>query len=293
MSKIRSGMNSRRFVLGTANLGAAYGISNSALFNPSNSLHIIKHALVKGINTFDTASEYGLAEELLGSTLEGLPNTRVITKIPKQENYTYEYVESCLKNSLLRIKKPSIFGIMFHDPEIYKKHNVGEISKKLLDSGKIQKIGFSTYSLGALLFAKEFFPHWTLFQVPENILDRRLIESAELDELANSGNTIFVRSIFLQGLLLMKENETPKQFHQHRNLFSELHNLAKQRNATVLDLCLSYASRISWSAGSVVGAALVSQLDEILNHKDLEFNWAGLGKLPESVLDPRLWKGIK
>ena len=51
-----------------------------------------------------------------------------------------------------------------------------------------------------------------LVQLPLNILDRRLIDSDILARLKNRGVEIHVRSVFLQGLLLMPKNQIPDKF---------------------------------------------------------------------------------
>jgi aryl-alcohol dehydrogenase-like predicted oxidoreductase len=286
-------MSTTKFILGTANLGAEYGVTNPRKYNQEISRQVLSHALSRGIDTFDTASEYGVAEELLGKLLSPSGKSRIITKIPSRESYSYAYVSECLESSLMKLKQKNIYGLLFHDPEIHKKREVNEISKRLLDTGKIDHIGFSGYELNAILDAKEMNPNWTIFQVPENILDRRLINSKELAELAEGGNIFFVRSIFLQGLLLTKSSNLPEEFNSYQKIFQELQLLAESKNVTPLDLCISYASKIPWSSGLIVAAASIKQLDEILEFKSLEIEEDKLQGLPEIVLDPRSWSKLK
>lgn len=286
-------MNNSKFVLGTANLGAAYGINNQEKYNGDVARSVMTHALARGIYTFDTAAEYGNAEELLGETIKSGTSPQIVTKIPSRDSYTYEYVLRCLELSLIKLKQNKIYGLMFHDPDVHKKKEIREISKKLLDSGLIEHLGFSAYSLDALLIAKDQNPNWTIFQVPENILDRRLINSVELSEMAEAKNTIYVRSIFLQGLLLSGPEDIPNKFKKYKQLFRELHVYAKEFGVTPLDLCLSYASSISWSAGVIVAAATTDQLDEILDFRFLSADFDRLESLPEQILDPRRWSELK
>lgn len=282
-------MSLERIVLGTANLGTKYGISNSIEFDRKNSLEVLNHAIERGVRIYDTAPEYGLAEELLGLTLTKHRYTQIITKIPTREKYTFEYVSKCLDYSLSRLNQKKIFGIMFHDPEIYVKKEIREISKKILHSGKIDHIGFSAYSQESVLRTKEMNPNWTLFQVPENILDRRLKYSTEIANLARSNNIFFIRSVFLQGLLLMKHQFLPTKFQVFSKQIEAIQNLALHFGVTAVDLCLSYANEISWSSGSVIGAATISQLDEILDYTHIDYDFTALEQLPEIVLDPRAW----
>ena len=286
-------MNISRFVLGTANLGAAYGINNQEIYNLDVARSVMTHALARGIHTFDTAAEYGNAEELLGETINSGTNHKIVTKIPSRDSYTYEYVLQCLDLSLIKLKQNKIYGLMFHDPNIHEKKEIREISKKLLDSGLIENLGFSAYSLDALLIAKDQNPNWTIFQVPENILDRRLINSVELSEMAKEKNTIFVRSTFLQGLLLLGSEDIPDKFKKYKQIFRELHAYEERFGVNSLDLCLSYASSISWSAGIIVAAATTDQLDEILDFRFLSADFEKLERLPEQILDPRRWSELK
>lgn len=285
-------MNPTRLVLGTANLGFDYGITNSKQYSQQISRNILRHAASRGINTFDTAAEYGKAEQLLGLTIGSNINSRIITKIPTRESYTYEYVLQSLESSLEKLKQKKIFGLMFHDPEIHKKKELREISKKLLNTGKIDHLGFSAYELDSVLTAKGMNPEWTIFQVPENILDRRLINSSELVEMANAGNYFYVRSVFLQGLLLKNANELPEKFKKYKNIFGGLQMMADDLGVRSLDLCLSYISEIAWSSGNIIAAASLLQLDEILDSKILKMKFDNLESLPKCVLDPRYWGEI-
>ncbi len=285
-------MQKLKYVLGTANLGSQYGITNQKKYDEDLSRRVVEHALSRGIYSFDTAAEYGNAEELIGTSLNPKENYEIVTKIPTRESYTYEYVSRFLQLSLDNLRLNKIYGLMFHDPDIHKKTEIREISKRILESGKVEHLGFSAYTLNALLQAKENNPSWTIFQVPENILDQRLINSIELDEMSKDGNIVHVRSIFLQGLLISKETELPKKFIKYAHLFRELHLTAERLGGTSLELCLSYASSISWSSGVIVAAASPAQLDEILVSKFLKPEFDLLERLPEQILDPRRWSEL-
>ena len=123
-------MNKAKFVLGTANLGTAYGINNPGNYDRITSQQILKHAITRGLSTIDTAPEYGIAEKLIGESIGSNQNLRLITKVPAREFYTYEYVRECLDASLRKLQQKKIYGLMFHDPEIYKKIEIPEISKR-------------------------------------------------------------------------------------------------------------------------------------------------------------------
>lgn len=286
-------MNGANFVLGTANLGTTYGINNPDIYDRNISEGIIKHAIFRGVNTFDTANEYGIAEILIGESISSSDSFRVITKVPTRETYTYEYVKECLVDSLRKLQQKKIYGLMFHDPEIHKKNEIQEISKKLLDLEQIEHIGFSAYELEPVLEAKEKNPNWNIFQVPENILDQRLNKSTELVELARANNSIFVRSIFLQGLILLKPDDLPQKFQKYLKVFHALQNVGEKTGMSILDLCLSYSATIPWSSGSIVAASSIEQLNQILDYNFLDLDFDNIDRLPDEVLDPRRWRELE
>lgn len=286
-------MDPAKFVLGTANLGMAYGVNNPDNYDLNVAQSILNQAISWGINTFDTATDYGIAEKLIGEAIHPSREYKIITKIPTRESYTYEYVSNCLDQSLMNLKQSKIHGLMFHDPDIHERRNLREITLQLLDSGKIENIGFSAYTLEAIMKAKELNPNWTIFQIPENILDRRLIDSNVLIEMASNGNILYTRSIFLQGLLLCKSSNLPSKFKKYENLLHALELVAKSMAVKPLDLCLSYTSEIAWSSGNIIAAASIAQLEGILNFKQVEVDFRKLETLPEVVLDPRRWSELK
>lgn len=67
--------------LGTAQFGSAYGITNKRGQVPRDeAIAIIREALRLGIRTFDTADDYGDAEEIVDEALKGIPNVTVTRK---------------------------------------------------------------------------------------------------------------------------------------------------------------------------------------------------------------------
>ena len=48
-----------------------------------------------------------------------------------------------------------------------------------------------------------------IVQVPLNVFDRRMIENGTINNLYDQDISIHIRSIFLQGLLIMKQEDRP------------------------------------------------------------------------------------
>jgi len=280
----------KEFILGTANLGMQYGITNTSMFNLMDSRKIIQRALKLGIRTFDTSPDYGIAESVLGETRQLRKDLKMITKIPRMSSYTFQNVFTSLKESAAKMRSQTLDGVLFHDPDAHKVRELKEISKQILEIGITKRIGFSAYSLEDLINGKNNNPSWNLFQISENIADQRKIYSSDLMTMYKLGDTFQVRSVFLQGLLLLSGNDVKVKFQEVFPVVYQLQNIAKDLEVTVLDLCLSYVNRIPWSSSTIIGAASEFQLASILNYVDVDFKFEELPVLSPHFLDPRNWK---
>lgn len=81
----KDGMCISKFSLGTVQLGMNYGLGEFAT-KPSKSeaFRILNRAVELGVNTFDTANDYGDSEQLIGQWLQTKPSDErpmVVTKI--------------------------------------------------------------------------------------------------------------------------------------------------------------------------------------------------------------------
>ena len=93
----------------------------------------------------------------------------------------------------------------------------------------------------------------TIFQLPENIAYRRKQYSRELRDLADSGVTFQVRSIFLQGLLVKKAVNLPRELQEVDLIRSEIEFLANRHGLDSSELCLRYAQSLDWASQIVLG----------------------------------------
>ena len=64
-----------------------------------------------------------------------------------------------------------------------------------------------------------------MIQCPYNIFDRRLVNQGGIKYMKRHKIEIHVRSVFLQGLLLMPLKDIPSYFLEWKNLFNEARKL--------------------------------------------------------------------
>lgn len=282
-------------ILGTATFGTGYGVANKGIKLENKEVReIVATAQSLGINEFDTAPAYGVAEAQLGALLNQGSEPKVSSKISKENTNSVKLMLSSVKETLIRVRTSKLENLYLHDPEALSGPRASETIaglKELIALGLVNRVGVSVYSLRSLLQAKELFPELTVFQVPENICDRRMLNSRNLVELKSQGNQFIVRSIFLQGLLLMSPEEMPPKLEGARSAVLQLRAFADSNQISILGICLSYGQIIPWASGLVIGAVSASQLREIIESKiKLPGEWdSKIDALPEEILDPRKW----
>lgn len=254
-------------MLGTAQLGLSYGVANAAgKIGLEDAKAILGCATVAGINTLDTAISYGESESRLGAI--GVDQWRIVTKLPAVPDGCTDiaaWINESVDFSMSRLRVSKIYGLLLHRPSQLLDSYGSEYYRALLalkDSGKVEKIGISIYSPDEL---DTLWPNFNfdLVQAPFNVFDRRLQTTGWLDRLNQNSVEVHVRSVFLQGLLLMEAANLPKYFHSWAWLWEAWHRWLKENTISPLGACLGFALAHDGIQRVVVGVDSVKQLTEI------------------------------
>ena len=284
-----------KLAIGTAQFGSNYGIANRiGKIEESEQKKILDFCMSQGISMLDTAIAYGDSEQCLGRY--GVKNFEVITKI-KINNSVEDiksFIEKSIEKSLDNLKLSSINGLLLHNSN-YLNHPKAEIIFRSLENlknlGVIDKIGISIYSPNELETLLQKF-NFDMVQAPLNILDKRMEKTGWLRKLNQRGIETHIRSIFLQGLLLLSKNEIPKKFYKWKNIFDQWHTYLKNNpDLNPLKICLAYVKQINHIDKIIIGIDSVNQLKEIIDFYN-QNNEMILPKLEcndESLLNPSKW----
>ena len=282
-------------ILGTATFGSSYGIANSGKrLEEHYAKDVLTEAAKLGITHLDTSPAYANAEEIIGKYHQSNTNRfNIYSKISSSDTLDLDSTIQRIKNSLTVTGVEKFEGIYFHDPRMLKKFHppqVKELIEKILELGLAHQVGASVYTEEEIHWLTTEYPIITLFQVPENILDQRLINSDLLKSLANKKIEFHVRSVFLQGILLLEPEKIPESVREMKNYIVELQKLSKEFSTTVMGLCLSYLRLIEYASSYVVGVANPTQLQEIMKVKLVELSQDALPTvIPARLVDPRNW----
>lgn len=291
-------MNFRKLAIGTAQFGLEYGIANRVgQVSRAEAEAILRVAKSNGVDTLDTAILYGKSESLLGEI--GISDWNVVSKLPEmplEERDPSRWVQGQVLSSLERLNVRCLAGLLLHRPE----QLTGARGKRLYDAlkqqkedGLIERIGISIYDpseLDRLPPQMDF----DIVQAPFNIFDNRLIESGWLGRLKEANCQVYVRSIFLQGLLLFAPEERPSQFARWRPVWQSWHSWLSQTGLTPLEACMRYVLSFDDVYRVIIGVETASQLEQAIV--------ASTGILPpvperfhtldETLLNPALWNRV-
>jgi len=257
-----------KLALGTVQFGLPYGITNQGGQISFNEVaDILQHARRSGVDTIDTAIDYGESEKRLGEI--GVESWRVVSKLPAvPENCekAEEWVINSVLGSLERLHIPKLHALLLHRP-LQLLGSYGDVIYRTLDvlrdQGKIGKIGVSIYRPNEL---DALWPHFPIeiVQAPFSILDRRLETSGWLARLHQAGTEIHVRSIFLQGLLLVEAGNHPEYFDRWQALWDQWHDWLNDSGLTPLQACIGFALQTQEIDRVIVGIDSLKHLTEII-----------------------------
>lgn len=287
--------NFSRLALGTVQFGMNYGIANTkGQVNFEEISEILNFCQDINIKTLDTAVGYGDSEKYLGNV--GVKNFEIITKIPalpKGCNDIDKWINDTVNGSMSRLNVSYLDVVLFHVPNQLLDENGSLLYTgltKLKNSGKISKIGISVYEPGDLDKILKLYK-FDIVQLPYNILDRRFEKTNWLKKLKNLGIEIHVRSIFLQGLLLMKSEDRPKYFSKWNKLLKSYDYWLSVNKISPIKACLNHALAISEIDKIVFGVDSLLNLKEIVSTIDGNFQVAPgyLCTDDVKIINPSLW----
>lgn len=278
-----------RLVLGTAQFGMDYGVTNLRGEVPRDEVaSILRLATVVGIHTLDTACDYGRSETVLGAI--GVGDWDVITKLPAvlpTRRDVVGWVEKHVVSSLERLGISQLSGLLVHRANHLLGRD-GEVLyaalRSLSDQGLVSRIGISIYEphrLASLIADRRI----DIVQTPYNLFDRRIDRSGWLDSLTQRGSEVHLRSIFLQGLLLSPPEARPAYFRHWEPLWNEYDKWLREGGMTPMEACLGFALQTSTASKIVVGVESEAQLRQLL---DSTLNLPAIRPTFPDVSDPML-----
>lgn len=265
------GLDLSAFALGTVQLGLTYGLGeHSEKPTEEAAFAILDRAVDLGVNTLDTANNYGDSEAVIGRWLtrrkaEGKKLPYIVTKVGPLKHGSYDILrddvlyqlEGCMKR--LCIDKLDIF--MLHDYEDYAQDRdaMQKIFADIKSQGLYDYSAISAYSRHDYGVIAE--SGFDATQIPINVFDWGQIENGGMQKLADSGMMIFTRSVFLQGLVFHTPEDLDPRMDfcfPYLNRFIELY---KEFELSPAALALSFVLSLPGVTQAVMGCDTADQVE--------------------------------
>jgi aryl-alcohol dehydrogenase-like predicted oxidoreductase len=267
--------NIAKLVLGTAQFGLNYGISNQyGQLQLPEVQAILNEAEKAGITTLDTAAAYGNSEQTIKQAIDASnSHFRIISKYPP--NMPELAIRQAFGASLDRLGVSNLHGYLLHSYSSYSV-NPAIVDKlnTLKTEGRVDKIGISLYHPAE---AEELLHRNVpidIVQLPYSIFDRRF--EHVLPELKMRGIETHVRSVYLQGLYFMQPAQLPKHLAPVADKLTALQQLAINYNLPLGAVCLGFALANTSITNVVIGVESLHTLQENISYCNL--------KLPDDLI---------
>lgn len=273
-----------------------YGINNRVGLVPVEEVRrILRISRDLGIDLIDTAAAYGTAESVIGELLaQDESGFKLVTKIAPLAAEPAEVLESFYR-STSQLGTETLYGLLVHDfPRFTAKRENWDVLRGLRTGGRVRKIGFSVYYPRQVdwLIEREF--DFDIVQLPYNVLDQRFADFLPL--LKARGVEVHVRSVFLQGLFFVPENELESHFIPVAGKLKRLKALAQANDVPLAALPLSFALSAPEVAKVVIGVddarGLREDIDTLRHFERLQAvlpQLEALAESDESILLPFNW----
>lgn len=291
-----------KMILGTVQLGLPYGINNRT-GQPSReaSFEILDYAFHNGVKELDTASAYGVSEDIIGEYIKNTGNVFEICTKFIADSSDSDDIEEHIKRSMEKLNVSRLYVYYLHRFEQCKVSAVIKQLQFLKMKNKISNIGISIYEPQELVYIIEHLSNVVdIVQIPFNLFDNSRWKQENLLLKAKEKQIkIFARSIFLQGLLLASETDLNIGKQKVNKALNQIEGLAKKKGTSIAGIALGFVDSQPEIERYLVGCETIEQLKENikLRQKRIRFLPEELQEIKElsmsmdvGVIDPRLWK---
>ncbi len=196
-------------------------------------------------------------------------------------------------DALERLRVPALDALLLHRTSDLASPHLGPALTVLRagrDAGELGRIGVSIYDRADLERAIERIPDLGVIQLPGSAVDRRLLDDPLVRDLHDRGVQIQVRSVFLQGLLLLPSEQLPPAF-SGLGPFADAIRAEDPAPDAVLGVLLAAVRDAPAVDAVVVGATTPEELAAICRawRAAPGAQRVAYPEVPAALLDPRRW----
>lgn len=292
--------------LGTVQFGMDYGVFNQAKKDVDYCVRCLDYATQNDIHAIDTATAYGIAEEVTGEFLkkktvprnELFLSTKLLPNVLDDVNpseYERVIIEN-IENSLKTLHTDYIDAYFFHSSRyIFNDEMMGAL-QAVKRKGLARKVGVSIYYEDEAVAAMNN-PMVQYVQTPYSVFDHRMKKVGLLDEDKRGSLLVDSRTTFIKGLIRLQEEEVPDHLAKAKPILRKLDEFCKETGYSRIELAIGYVKREQSINHLVFGIRDLEQLKQdiaafnidipkdILCRLDKEFS-----EIDTDIVVPSLWK---
>jgi aryl-alcohol dehydrogenase-like predicted oxidoreductase len=280
-----------KLVLGSAAWRSRYGAFSKGLLTDNQIKDLTSRATALGFDFIDTAPSYGDTEEVIGRIK---PKQSLATKVTV-ETSDYSSIIKSIDRSRKNLGVESLELVFIHNWDVLtesEKGNSADVLQACTLNQSIKNWGFSTYEVIELTKIEKYGWSNSRVQINSNILDQRILEIATFlrsVDFKRLDCEIWVRSVFLQGVLLEESSKNP--FIDHQDIL-KFFSFCKGFDVSPIEMNLAYIRQLGFVDRIVLGIENELQLNEISNAFQVEIpqlNFQLLESKDTELIDPRKW----
>ena len=292
--------------LGTVQFGMNYGIFNQEKKEPEYCISCLDYATQNGIYAIDTATAYGMAEEITGRflALKTVPRDKLFisTKFPPNilDDYTIDEYDQVirlnLQNSLKMLHTDYVDAYFLHSSRYAFRPDILEALSKVREDGLAVRVGVSVYDPEEALACYQS-PYVDYIQAPYSVFDHRMKESGVFNKTTMGKCSVDVRTAFVKGLIKLNISEVPSYLEKAKPILSELDLLSKRTGYSRIELAIGYIKREKNIRHLVFGIRTLEQLKEDINAFHIDIPGEILIEIDKmfsgisaDIFVPSLWK---
>ena len=290
------------FSLGTVQLGMTYGLGEDrGIPSEEKAFRILDRAMELGVNNLDTANNYGDSEKVIGKWLqkrrsEGQEVPWIVTKIGPLKHGSYDILRDDMLTQTELCQKhlgmETLDCLMLHNFEDYEQDpdHVRKVMEELKGQQACRYHAISAYSRHDYRVIAE--SGFDATQIPMNVFDWTQMESGGMEALERSGMMVFVRSVFLQGLVFHTPEDLDPRMDFCRPYLRRYLELCRKYGLSPAVLALSFVLSVPGVTTAVLGCDNVGQLENnvTLFDQTVQLTKEQLEELHEAFhgIDPRV-----
>ncbi len=292
--------------IGTVQFGMNYGVFNQEKKDVDYCIRCLDYATQNGINAIDTATAYGIAEQVTGKFLKKRTISReklfVSTKLLPNilDDYELKDYVAIIRDNLIKslqvLNLDYVDAYFLHSSRYAHRPDILAALEEVKKEGLACHVGVSVYDTDEAIACIKS-PFVDYIQAPYSVFDHRMKEEDIFKMSQQNGCTVDTRTAFVKGLIRLSVDDVPDYLADAKPILDKLDQICKRTGYTRIELALNYIKREKEINHLVFGIRDLEQLQEdiiafnkdvsedVLDLLDQEFT-----DIDTNIVIPSLWK---